>query len=1037
MKDPVKRLIQTIIVAILFLVVYTGTMLYTEKKHYDDLIMADCQNKTEVVRGMAEGYGQTWDDIGSGFFEEINAHNRLMSIRLASRIADGEYSGARFGTDRMVVRIHNGEINLPPEAEELFPELSSDMITEEYVQKRVYLNSGKEVFLTSCRILGDWYYVSWTPIETYDEYVTSHLSREGLLEALEYDDDSEIFMVASSGADPSTSNAEPGTIIHKTKGLSRYRSLEDLGITRENLDEENFEFQTDNGKRYICSSVEMENAGFTIVLCNSVEKEKAAFLGDVISQVLFAAIMLAGLVTWCFSVQWLVRKEKLTEKQKQNYTPKAVKKRTVRLTVMSTLVVILFAFMTVMVPYMYKENRIGTNVLKLFDTQVEDEIRNVLDVQKQEAQSFSRLGETVSEMLTENPALITKEKLSEISEAIGAEYLILFDENAQEAACSRDYTGFSLPADKSDPFYDFRKLLKGVKLIVHGPETDMITGETRPFVGIRYRVPGQTDVFGALLIAIPNSDPAIIEESDAALQLAKQQVYQRMQIGNRLIMEIDPKSHEIRTCSNEEYVGSNAESLGMNPKDLKERHMGFFFIDDDWYFGISKASGDHLSYYLTDSSRMSKAGLLFAILSGGLFLLGYIITARFAMRDYTEESYERYAAQMLEASDGYLKKIADRSPSMNSFAVTWKNMTPEIKTKTVLQTLTGILLTVMALFAFTNSPLSAHSALSFVIRGNWTKGINLFAIVAVIVTLCIEYLGYLAVKLIFTMLYTLTDREGETVLRLFRSFINYAMFIGAVCVSLSFLGVDTATLLASIGLLSLAISLGAKDIVADILAGLSIVFEKTFRVGDVVKIGDYKGKVLEIGIRSTKVLDGNHSIKSVSNHEIGSVINFSKRNGRCEVKLKLPISASITEISKLFEEELPLVTKINPYITSGPKFEGITEFEGDMMILCVSAEGPEEYLKSIKRDMNLVLQSMAERELLHLPDSNITINLEGVTAKSPDDSTYPDMPETILDEGTIEQIKEEGLSAIEHKDRKRRRRGVIRGTKIDGFDEET
>ena len=263
------------------------------------------------------------------------------------------------------------------------------------------------------------------------------------------------------------------------------------------------------------------------------------------------------------------------------------------------------------------------------------------------------------------------------------------------------------------------------------------------------------------------------------------------------------------------------------------------------------------------------------------------------------------------------------------------------------------------------------------------------------------------------------------------------MFIGAVCVSLSFLGVDTATLLASIGLLSLAISLGAKDIVADILAGLSIVFEKTFRVGDIIKIGDYKGKVLEIGIRSTKVLDGNHSIKSISNHEIGSVINFSKRNSKCEVNLKVPITTSITEISKLFEEELPLVAKINPYITSGPKFEGITEFDGDRMILCVSAEGPEEFNKSIKRDLNLVLQSMAERELLHLPDSNITINLEGVTAKSQDDSTYPDMPETILDDDAIEQIKEEGLSAIEHKDRKRRRRGVIRGTKVDDPDGET
>lgn len=76
--------------------------------------------------------------------------------------------------------------------------------------------------------------------------------------------------------------------------------------------------------------------------------------------------------------------------------------------------------------------------------------------------------------------------------------------------------------------------------------------------------------------------------------------------------------------------------------------------------------------------------------------------------------------------------------------------------------------------------------------------------------------------MITLILVSLTDTKGETIFKLVRSFLNYAMFIGAVCVSLSFLGVDTTTLLASIGLLSLAISLGAKDIVADILAGLSI-----------------------------------------------------------------------------------------------------------------------------------------------------------------------------------------------------------------------
>ena len=125
--------------------------------------------------------------------------------------------------------------------------------------------------------------------------------------------------------------------------------------------------------------------------------------------------------------------------------------------------------------------------------------------------------------------------------------------------------------------------------------------------------------------------------------------------------------------------------------------------------------------------------------------------------------------------------------------------------------------------------------------------------------------------MITLILVSLTDTKGETIFKLVRSFLNYAMFIGAVCVSLSFLGVDTTTLLASIGLLSLAISLGAKDIVADILAGLSIVFERHYYVGDIVRIGDFKGKVKEIGVRSTKVTGGSNEVKIISNHEIGSI----------------------------------------------------------------------------------------------------------------------------------------------------------------------
>jgi small conductance mechanosensitive channel len=187
------------------------------------------------------------------------------------------------------------------------------------------------------------------------------------------------------------------------------------------------------------------------------------------------------------------------------------------------------------------------------------------------------------------------------------------------------------------------------------------------------------------------------------------------------------------------------------------------------------------------------------------------------------------------------------------------------------------------------------------------------------------------------------------------------MFIGAFCVSLKFLGVDTATLLASIGLMSFAISLGAKDIVADILAGLSLVFERTYYVGDIVQIGDFKGKVLEIGVRSTKLVSDTQDVKIISNHEIGSVINCSKQNSICVISISLPITTSIDELRKVLEAELPLVAQKNPHITKGPSFDGIQKFDGDKMTISISAEGLEEHMKDIRFDINLALQSMVKR----------------------------------------------------------------------------
>ena len=142
-------------------------------------------------------------------------------------------------------------------------------------------------------------------------------------------------------------------------------------------------------------------------------------------------------------------------------------------------------------------------------------------------------------------------------------------------------------------------------------------------------------------------------------------------------------------------------------------------------------------------------------------------------------------------------------------------------------------------------------------------------------------------------------KKGVTASKLLNSFIKYAVAIIAVLAVLSAAGVDTATLVASAGILSLVIGLGAQSLIADIIAGLFTIFEGEYQVGDIVVIDGWRGTVEEIGIRSTRVVDSGGNTKIINNSEITTVINQTQH-----------LSVVSTTISIEYGENLPKVELI-------------------------------------------------------------------------------------------------------------------------------
>ena len=167
-------------------------------------------------------------------------------------------------------------------------------------------------------------------------------------------------------------------------------------------------------------------------------------------------------------------------------------------------------------------------------------------------------------------------------------------------------------------------------------------------------------------------------------------------------------------------------------------------------------------------------------------------------------------------------------------------------------------------------------------------------------------------------------KMGGAVVGLLSSLIRYACGIAAVLLSLSTLGVDTMSIVAGLGVLSLIIGMGAKELISDILAGLFIVFERSFDVGDIIVVNSFRGEVKVMGIRTTQIEDEGGNVLIVNNSKLGNVINMTEQLSVANVEIGIAYTESVKKVEDILKEELPKIGTEIPELKEGPYYTGFT-----------------------------------------------------------------------------------------------------------------
>ena len=208
----------------------------------------------------------------------------------------------------------------------------------------------------------------------------------------------------------------------------------------------------------------------------------------------------------------------------------------------------------------------------------------------------------------------------------------------------------------------------------------------------------------------------------------------------------------------------------------------------------------------------------------------------------------------------------------------------------------------------------------------------------------------------------LTRRTGRAIIDLLGNFVKYAAVLVLVFLILSALGVDTAELLAGLGILSLILGLGVTSLVEDIVAGIFIIGEHLFDVGDIVVVDDFRGRILSIGIRSTQIEDDGGDILIMRNSTIENLVNMTNRASYAVCDIPINPTESFSHVEEVINgAHLDKLKERYPEIEKGPFYLGLSEINGKgVQIITFVAICQENTKYWIQRILNRELKLLFE-----------------------------------------------------------------------------
>lgn len=180
----------------------------------------------------------------------------------------------------------------------------------------------------------------------------------------------------------------------------------------------------------------------------------------------------------------------------------------------------------------------------------------------------------------------------------------------------------------------------------------------------------------------------------------------------------------------------------------------------------------------------------------------------------------------------------------------------------------------------------------------------------------------------------LDEARARTLQPLTESLVRYIVYFIALVMVLREVNIDATAILASAGVVGLAIGFGAQNLIRDILSGFFLLFEGLIQVGDVIAVGEHSGLVERIGIRTTQIRKFSGELWTIPNGQLQTFGNFNRDFMRAIIEVGIAYEGDVERAMELMQrvgEEW--VAEHSEIALGPPEVQGVHQFRESEVVI--------------------------------------------------------------------------------------------------------